>query len=189
MPLQTRRTVLRAFAGAAAVTDKSAVATLKVTGGRILTCDTLAVSCIVGRTGVSHAKHEGDGATPAGSFPLRRLLYRPDKMSAPTTMLPSSPMTPTDGWCDDPADPAYNEMVHLPYRASHEELWRPDELYDVLVVIGYNDAPVLPGLGSAIFLHVARPGMTGTDGCVGLLMPDLLKVVSQCGVGTVIDIS
>jgi L,D-peptidoglycan transpeptidase YkuD (ErfK/YbiS/YcfS/YnhG family) len=189
MPLHTRRNLLGAFAGAAAVSDASAVSAIKVTDGRMLTCGSLVVPCIVGRSGVSHDKHEGDGATPAGSFPLHRLLYRPDKMSAPATMLPSGPLTPTDGWCDDPADPAYNEMVQLPYPASHEELWRRDEVYDVLVVIGYNDTPVVRGRGSAIFLHVARPGMTGTDGCVGLLMPDLLKVIARCRAGTKIDIS
>jgi L,D-peptidoglycan transpeptidase YkuD (ErfK/YbiS/YcfS/YnhG family) len=189
MPLHTRRNLLRSFAGATLVSDASPVSTLRVTDGRVLTCGPLTMPCIVGRTGVSQHKREGDGATPAGRFPLRRLFYRPDKMSAPETLLPSRPLSPTDGWCDDPADAAYNALVHLPYAASHEELWRPDELYDVLVVIGYNDAPAVRGLGSAIFLHVARPGMKGTDGCVGLLMPDLLKVVARCGRETDIEIS
>ena len=101
------------------------------------------------------AKREGDMATPEGCFPLRRLLYRPDRESAPESGLPAAAIERDDGWCDDPADPFYNRPVTLPYPARAEALWRDDRLYDLLIVLGHNDDPVRPGAGSAIFLHLA----------------------------------
>src|SRR6185437_6433782 len=113
--------------------------------------------CAVGRGGIRADKREGDGATPAGSWPMRRLLYRPDRIAAPPARLAANPVAPQDGWCDDPDDAVYNRPVRLPYRARAERLWREDGIYDLIVPLGYNDAPVVPGAGSAIFLHVARP--------------------------------
>ena len=137
--------------------------------------------CALGRGGVTTSKHEGDGATPAGILPLRRLLYRPDRVTAPATRLPVSPLTLDDGWCDDPDDALYNQAVIRPYAGRHEVLWRPDHVYDVIVVLGYNDDPPRPGLGSAIFLHVASPEYGPTEGCVALRLDDLLAVVADCG--------
>ncbi len=136
--------------------------------------------CALGRGGVAAmgAKREGDGATPAGLWPLRRLFYRLDRIAAPATRLPTTALTPWDGWCDAPADPDYNRAVQLPYPASAEHLWRDDEVYDLIVVLGYNDAPVVPGRGSAIFLHIARPDYAPTDGCVALHRADLLSCLA-----------
>ncbi len=134
-------------------------------------------------------KREGDGATPVGHFPLRRLLYRPDRLSAPITRLPIAPLAPDDGWCDDPADAQYNRPVRLPYAARHEELWRTDALYDVIVVIGHNDAPVVAGMGSAIFMHLASADYRPTQGCVALARQDLLDVLAGVGTDTVLEIA
>ena len=136
--------------------------------------------CALGRGGVAPmgVKREGDGATPAGLWPLRRLYFRPDRMAAPATRLPTTALTPSDGWCDAPSDPAYNRPVRLPYPASAEHLWREDEVYDLIVVLGYNDAPVVAGRGSAIFLHVARPDYSPTEGCVALHKADLLDCLA-----------
>jgi L,D-peptidoglycan transpeptidase YkuD (ErfK/YbiS/YcfS/YnhG family) len=144
--------------------------------------------CALGRHGIVAAKREGDGATPAGEFPLRRLLYRADRMAAPVTALQASAIRPDDGWCDAPADTAYNRPVRLPYPASAETLWRADALYDLLVVLGYNDAPAVAGCGSAIFLHVARPDYGPTEGCVALAKPDLVEVLAAVDTATVIAI-
>lgn len=147
------------------------------------------VRCALGRGGVRADKREGDGATPLGRFPLRRLLYRPDRLPAPpATALPASPIGPDDGWCDDAADPRYNRPLPLPSAAGHERLWRDDGLYDVVVVLGHNDAPPVPGLGSAIFLHVARPGYEPTEGCVALALADLLALVAACDGDTMMAI-
>ena len=141
----------------------------------------LRLRCALGRGGIRADKHEGDGATPAGRFALRRLLYRKDRLARPATALEAWPIARDDGWCDDPADPAhYNRQVRLPHTSRCERLWRADALYDVIVVLGHNDAPPRPGAGSAIFLHVARPDCGPTEGCVALALPHLLALLAQC---------
>ena len=135
--------------------------------------------CAIGRSGVRLRKREGDGASPVGSFGFRRVLFRPDRIAPPATALPIQPMTANDGWCDDPASSDYNRQIRLPHPASHEELWRSDHLYDVVVILGHNDSPPVPGLGSAIFLHLARPDFSPTEGCLALQLPDLLTVLES----------
>lgn len=137
------------------------------------------VRAALGRGGVRTEKQEGDGATPAGVMKLRRILYRADRLPPPSCATPIEPLAPDDGWCDDPADPKYNRPVQLPYDARAEELWRHDDLYDVIGVLGWNDAPVRAGRGSAIFLHIARPDYAPTDGCVALARQDLLQVLAH----------
>ena len=69
-------------------------------------------------------------------------------------------------------------MVRLPHAGRAEQLWREDGLYDVVVALGWNDAPVVRGRGSAVFLHVAPPGDAPTEGCIGLALPVLLRVLA-----------
>ncbi|MBI2240902.1 MAG: L,D-transpeptidase family protein [Magnetospirillum gryphiswaldense] len=141
------------------------------------------LACRLGRSGVCEDKSEGDGATPVGNWPLRAVFYRPDRVSRPMTALPVRPLAPDDGWCDDPAHSDYNRPVHLPHPASCEKMWRDDGLYDVVVVLGHNDSPPVPGKGSAIFLHVTHPEGKPTQGCVALPLPDLLMVLENCHPG------
>ncbi len=144
--------------------------------------------CAVGRNGIAREgeKREGDGKTPSGTYALRRPYFRPDKVdraSLPAALKPIA-LTMNDGWCDAPGDPDYNRFVQLPFAASHEDLWRKDDdLYDLIVPLGYNDDPVIPGLGSAIFMHVARSNYGPTAGCVALSKQDLLEVLSTVGTG------
>ena len=104
------------------------------------------------------------------------------------TFLPLHHLGPEDGWCDAPDDPQYNKLVELPYPASAEKMWKEEHVYDIVVVIGYNDRLVMPGKGSAIFLHVARPDFSPTEGCVALAMPDLIEVLEVCSESSVIHI-
>jgi L,D-peptidoglycan transpeptidase YkuD (ErfK/YbiS/YcfS/YnhG family) len=140
--------------------------------------DARAMRCAVGRTGITADKRESDGATPAGLLAMRRVFFRPDREPPPATKLPSAPLDPADGWCDAPDDAQYNCLVRLPYRARAEALWRADAVYDLIVVLGWNDAPVVKGRGSAIFLHLARPDFAPTDGCIALARSDLLTVLA-----------
>jgi len=142
----------------------------------------------VGTGGIGTKRAEGDGITPVGLFPVRRVLYRADRMVLPATRLAIAAVAPDDGWCDDPRDPAYNQPVKLPYRGTSEQLWREDHLYDLVVIVGFNDAPVVPGAGSAIFLHVARPDFGPTQGCIALALNDLLDVVALLQLGDTISI-
>jgi L,D-peptidoglycan transpeptidase YkuD (ErfK/YbiS/YcfS/YnhG family) len=147
------------------------------------------VKAALGRSGVTADKREGDGATPLGLFPLRRLWYRADRLDRPVTGLDCLPIDPDQGWSDDPADPAYNLPVRLPNQASHERLWRDDAVYDLIVPLGYNDAPAIPGSGSAIFLHVAHPDYRPTEGCIAIARDDLLALLTVCGPATTIRIA
>lgn len=144
----------------------------------MLTMAGLRMRAAVGRGGMRVLKQEGDGATPAGPLPLRRLLYRADRVARPRTAVPATPLAPHDGWCDDPADAEYNRPVRLPHGGRHEALWRSDGVYDVIGVLGWNDAPVVRGMGSAIFLHLARPDFAPTKGCIALALPDLQALLS-----------
>jgi len=147
-----------------------------------------AMRCALGRAGVARDKREGDGATPIGVFPIRQVLYRPDRLAMPTTGLPVAAIAPSDGWCDDPEDADYNRKVVLPHRARCESLWREDHVYDLLAVLGHNDAPVVKGAGSAIFLHVAREGYAPTEGCVALDLDDLLAVLKEAAPGDTVRV-
>ena len=140
--------------------------------------------CAVGRSGARRDKQEGDGATPLAAMPLRRVLYRADRGPPPRCGVPVEPLSPTDGWCDEPTDPNYNRPVRLPYAASHEELWLESRLYDIIGVLGWNDDPVVPGRGSAIFLHVASPDYEPTAGCIALSDRNLRAALS-CGLSGV----
>jgi len=161
---------------------------LKVSADGWLQCGNRVFRCTLGRGGVTTDKREGDGATPAGAYPLRQLLYRSDRLAPPTNALPTSPLRPRDGWCDDPGHSAYNRPVTLPLDASAESMWRDDHLYDLVVVLGYNDDPVVSGLGSAIFLHVASPEYSPTEGCIALAKEDLLAVLADITPGSDIRI-
>ena len=132
--------------------------------------------CAIGKGGIRTDKREGDGATPTGLLPLRRLLYRADRLAPPRAAVSEAPIAPDDGWGDDPGHAAYNTQIRLPHPARHEELWRADAIYDLIGVLGWNDMPVVRGRGSAIFLHLARPGFTPTEGCIALEQRDLLRV-------------
>lgn len=144
--------------------------------------------CALGRGGIAARKREGDGTTPRGIFPLRGAYFRPDRLPRPRTALPLTPMETDFGWCDDPAHRDYNRLVQLPHPSRHETMWRDDPLYDLLVEIGYNDAPVGRGLGSAIFLHLARADYAPTEGCVAVARNDLIRLVERLHPGDVIEI-
>lgn len=138
-------------------------------------------ACTIGRGGVIAAadKREGDGASPIGIWRMKRVFYRADRLTRPVTGLPVTPLRPSDGWCDAEAHPLYNRPVTLPFPASHEKLWRDDHAYDVIVELAHNDDPVVPGLGSAIFLHLAHDDGRETAGCVALGLSDMLTVLEQ----------
>ena len=137
--------------------------------------------CTIGRGGFASDKREGDGATPIGIWLMRRVLYRADRLDRPETNLPTQEITQADGWCDDPAHADYNKQVTLPFVARHEVLWREDHLYDIVVVLAHNDAPPIPGKGSAIFFHCAKPSYATTEGCVALARDDVLSILRDCG--------
>jgi L,D-peptidoglycan transpeptidase YkuD (ErfK/YbiS/YcfS/YnhG family) len=136
--------------------------------------------CALGKNGVASFKREGDLKTPAGKFPLRWVYYRPDKFpQGIETQLPQKPLAFDMGWCDDLTSSFYNQPVQLPFPKRHETLWRNDDIYDLIVVIGYNDDPIESDRGSAVFIHVARNNYSPTYGCVAFSKKDLLEILKE----------
>mgnify|MGYP000338847306 CR=1 FL=1 len=144
--------------------------------------------CALGRGAIVHDKIEGDGASPAGTWALGRVFYRPDRGAAPQTGLTVVALHPKWGWCDDPAHADYNRLVTLPHPARHEILWRDDALYDVVVELLYNTDPIISDRGSAIFMHVAKPDYSPTEGCIALNLKDLKALLQLCNDGDTVTI-
>ena len=172
----------------------AAVAIVDVAAGT-LTLGDWHCPCVIGKGGLVNAadKREGDGATPRGDWPIRAALLRPGRIdAAPAPALPWCWVRASDGWCDDPADPAYNRPVRRPRATSHEILARDDQAYDVIIVLGHNDAPPVPGRGSAIFFHQWVIGETGlpkaTEGCVAIAPEDMRIMVAMLRPGMVMRI-
>jgi L,D-peptidoglycan transpeptidase YkuD (ErfK/YbiS/YcfS/YnhG family) len=193
----SRRVFLSSPIALAAMEAPSRFADLTYSAGRLSwpkgdTMGNAPAAC--GRSGVRSDKHEGDGASPAGTFALLHGFYRADRIAPPPTGLPISALRPADAWVDDPADPSYNRLVSLPYPAHVEEMWRADGVYDLVVLIGYNTDPPVPGRGSAIFLHIAtpnraRPGFAPTAGCIAVARDVLGPLLGLLGPGSTITIA
>ena len=164
------------------------------TGAQILKWGSQFTPCAIGKGGAVPEAHkrEGDGATPLGTYPLRWAYFRPDRVAQPKTVLPIRALCPKDGWCDASEHDAYNRAVMFPFDASAETLWREDGLYDVVVVLGHNDAPAQAGLGSAIFLHCCKYDEAGamkpTLGCIAVPRETLVSILRGCTPETVIEI-
>ena len=135
----------------------------------------------LGRGGILANKREGDGATPRGVFRPLRLWWRADRGPRPATGLPLRPIAPNDAWCEDPADRCYNRRIHITEGAPGDRLRREDHLYDLIIEIDHNAKPRVAGRGSAVFVHVAKPGLAPTAGCVAMPVPRLRYLLKRIG--------
>lgn len=153
-----------------------------------LTAGPWRVPVALGRSGIKASKREGDGATPAGCFRLVRLWWRPDRLPRPSTLLPVRPIGPSDAWCEDPADRRYNRQIQLAAAQGGDRLHRQDALYDLVIQIDHNCRPRISGRGSAVFIHVARPKLAPTAGCVALRAATLRVLLGRLGPRTRIKI-
>jgi L,D-peptidoglycan transpeptidase YkuD (ErfK/YbiS/YcfS/YnhG family) len=133
----------------------------------------------LGRAGLALHRREGDGTTPEGAFGIGRVMYgvAPD----PGVHYRYHRLVCGDWWNEDPTSAGYNTFAQLAcgarpaFGGDSEPLWRSPEAYAYLALIDYNTAPVVPGAGSAIFLHVSFGGPT--DGCVALPRGELVTVL------------
>ncbi len=135
--------------------------------------------CALGRSGLTHAKREGDGATPIGILRIEATMTRRDRLYLSGGPTPLVPIRSHAGWCDDPAAGAYNRPVQLPSAFRHEELWRSDHVYDVIMVLDWNRQCIVKGRGSAIFFHLARPDFSPTEGCVAIALTDMRRLLPR----------
>ena len=128
----------------------------------ILIAGPLALPVALGRGGIKANKREGDGGTPRGTFRLRRLWWRADRMPRPMTHLPVRP-------------------IRLAPNHPGDRLRRTDHLYDLIVELDHNTRPRIAGRGSAVFVHLARPAFAPTAGCVALKAPALRRLIARTG--------
>ena len=147
----------------------------------VLIAGPLVVPVALGRGGIRANKREGDGGTPRGTFRLLRLWWRADRSPRPRTRLPVRRIQAHDGWCEDPRDRRYNRPIRLPPNHPGDRLWRADSLYDFVIELDHNTRPRVAGRGSAVFVHVARPGLAPTAGCVALKADALRRLIARAG--------
>ncbi len=153
-----------------------------------LTVGQLTFPVALGRGGILANKREGDGGTPRGTFRLVRLWWRADRHPRPHTLLPARRITRDIAWCEDPHDRRYNRAFRRAAGASGDRLWRDDPLYDFIIEVDHNARPRVAGRGSAVFIHVARPGFRPTAGCVAMALPRLRWLLSRVRAKTRISI-
>ena len=146
-----------------------------------LTAGQFSLPVALGRGGIKANKREGDGATPRGSFRPKRLWWRATRHAPPATLLPARRIMPDDGWCEDPNDRHYNQRVKVPRKSNADRLARADNLYDFIIELDHNTRPRVAGRGSAVFIHVARPGFAPTAGCVALEINSLRRLIARLG--------
>jgi len=154
----------------------------------LLNVEGVVFRCALGRAGISAFKREGDGATPLG--PLRLLVgyIRPERHPMRRSGLVLTPIRADMGWCDAPADANYNRPVRLPFRAGHEKMLRGDRLYDVCIVLDWNIRPRRRNGGSAIFMHLARPGFRPTEGCIAVERRTMMRLLPHLSRATVVNV-
>jgi L,D-peptidoglycan transpeptidase YkuD (ErfK/YbiS/YcfS/YnhG family) len=148
-----------------------------------LTAGPLAFPVALGRGGILANKREGDGATPRGRFRLLRLWWRADRGPRPATALPVRRIGADDAWCEDPADRRYNRPIRRT-DGPGDRLRRDDHLYDLIIEIDHNARPRIAGRGSAVFIHVAKPGFAPTAGCIAMPKVRLRRLLERVGPGT-----
>ncbi len=136
------------------------------------------MSAVVGYSGISANKREGDGKTPVGIFDLSTAFGTAPSPAG--VRLPYQRTTKNDYWIDDPSSPDYNQWKT--YEGDPTKKWKSFErlqidLYKYAVVMEYNTDPIVPGKGSAIFLHTWRGATSPTAGCVAIAEADLVKLL------------
>ena len=149
---------------------------------KYLTFKNFKVKCAVGRRGIRRKKREGDLVTPKGTFKIKQVLLRKDRVSKFQSKLLINNITKNMGWCDDPRSNKYNQLIKQPFSYNSEKLYRSDKIYDIIVVLDFNMNPTYKNKGSAIFIHVAKNNYSPTKGCIALKRIDLkrlLKIISK----------
>ena len=154
---------------------------------KYLTYQKIKAKCAIGKKGIGNKREEGDLITPKGSFKIKFLLYRSDRVKI-ITKLKKIAIKRNMGWCDDPNSKKYNKLIKLPFKYSYEKLYKKENVYDVLLVLNYNMNPVKKNKGSAIFIHVAKNNFKKTEGCVAIKKNKLLKIVRKLKSNTSVKI-
>ena len=154
-----------------------------------LTYEDFKFRCAIGRNGITKNKIEGDKKTPLGIFSIGKVYYRKDRHKKPNTKLKCIPITKEMGWCDNPKDKIrYNKLIKIKKNIKCEKLFRKDNKYDFIIPISYNTKKIVPGKGSAIFIHLTN-NYEKTLGCIALKKNDLLILLKLINKNTKIKIT
>ena len=155
---------------------------------KYLTCGQYKVKCAVGKRGIGLKKKEGDFITPIGQYKIKYILYRKDRIKKIQSKLRKVVIKKNMGWCDDPKSKRYNKLINLPYSYNYEQLFKKENIYDIILVLNYNMYPVKKNKGSAIFIHVAKKNYKKTQGCIAVKKSDLLKILKEIKINTKVKI-
>jgi L,D-peptidoglycan transpeptidase YkuD (ErfK/YbiS/YcfS/YnhG family) len=139
----------------------------------------LKFKCALGRSGIGNKKIEGDKITPKGIFKIIKIYYRKDRLKKLSSKFTLTEITKNMGWCDDPKSKKYNQVIKLPTKYGHENLYRKDNIYDLILVLNYNIKPTIKNKGSAIFIHVTKKNYKKTAGCIALKKFDLICLIKE----------
>ncbi len=144
--------------------------------------------CAIGKNGIKKKIKEGDFVTPKGTFTLKKVYYRGDRIKNLRTKLKKITIKKNMAWCDDPKSKFYNMQIKLPSRYNYEKLYRKDRIYDIIITLDYNTNPIIKNKGSAIFIHIAKKNYSPTNGCIALSKIDLLEILNKINSNTKIKI-
>ena len=156
---------------------------------KYLTYQNNKVKCAIGKKGIGRKQKEGDQITPQGTFRIKNILYRKDKINYLRSVIKKTPIKKNMGWCDDPKSKDYNKLIKYPFNYKSEKLYRSNNIYDIILVLNFNMQPIKKNKGSAIFIHVSNNKYSPTQGCIALKKKDLVKLIKSINKKTKIIIN
>ncbi len=156
---------------------------------KYLTFNDYKVKCAIGKRGIGNKTKEGDLITPKGTYKVKYVLYRQDRVKKIKTKIRKIIIRKNMGWCDDVRSKQYNKLIKLPSSYKHEKLYKKENIYDIILVINFNMSPIVKNKGSAIFIHVSNRNYKKTEGCIALKKTHLLKILKELKKNTSVKIS
>ena len=144
---------------------------------KYLTYQNNKVKCAIGKRGIGKKQKEGDQITPRGTFRIKNILYRKDKINYFRSVIKKTPIKKNMGWCDDPKSKDYNKLIKYPFNYKSEKLYRSNNIYDIILVLDFNMHPIKKNKGSAIFIHISNNKYSPTQGCIAIKKKELLKLI------------
>ena len=135
--------------------------------------------CYVGKNGIGLKKREGDKITPKGRYKLIKIFYKKRQLNEIRTKIPKIEIKKNFAWCTDSNNKSYNSLINKPIGCEYEDLFRADDLYDIIIVLDFNYTSPKKYKGSAIFLHCSKNETKFTEGCIAMKKKDLLKLIPR----------
>ena len=155
---------------------------------KYLTYQNNKVKCAIGKKGIGRKQKEGDQITPRGTFRVKDILYRKDKINYLRSVIKKTQIKKNMGWCDDPKSKDYNKLIKYPFNYKSEKLYRSNNIYDIILVLNFNMHPIKKNKGSAIFLHLSN-NYSPTKGCVAIKKKDFLILIKLINKKTKIKVT